>query len=419
MKSFCYSVVFCLISLIAYSQVPDKMSYQAVIRNTDNQLVANQLIGMRVSILQGSTSGNAVYIETQSKATNTNGLVSLEIGGGQPVLGLFSNIDWSVGPFFIKTETDINGGTNYTITGTSQMLSVPYALYAKNAGNVNNSFALPTITTLPATNITSNHAVFNANFSGFGVVEKGFVWSTYNNPTALNSEKAIVPPSDWGNFSYDRPVAPVVNSVYQLYNYFKSNTTYYVRAYVLTENNIYLYGESVPFTTLAVGQTGPSGGIVFYDKGVYSDGWRYMETSLNNQNSSPTNWGCNTLNIDNTQISVGSGMQNTLQIINSCPESLPATLCNDFVFGNQSDWFLPSYTELYLLLFNLKPLNLGNFSNGTYWSSTDRHNNPTPNDYQYSTPQAYVVRYPSLDFFPAIKSNQTINLSNTRAVRYF
>src|SRR5690606_5012921 len=80
-------------------------------------------------------SGPEVYIERQFPTTNTNGLASIEIGNGTVVNGDFIAIDWANGPYFIKTEIDLNGGSSYTITGTSQLLSVPYALYAMNTGN--------------------------------------------------------------------------------------------------------------------------------------------------------------------------------------------------------------------------------------------------------------------------------------------
>jgi len=120
-----------LISTLAFGQSPQKMSYQAVVRNSSNQLVVNQKVGMQITILQGSATGTEVYSETQTPTTNANGLVSIEIGGGAG----FSTIDWSTGSYFIKTETDPTGGINYTISGVSQLLSVPYALYAKTAGN--------------------------------------------------------------------------------------------------------------------------------------------------------------------------------------------------------------------------------------------------------------------------------------------
>ena len=114
------------------AQAPEKMSYQAVIRNAANELVTVQNVGMQVSVLQGSANGSPVYVETHNASTNDNGLVSLELGTGTVVSGVFANINWGAGPFFLKAETDPTGGTNYTITGTSQLISVPYALHAKN-----------------------------------------------------------------------------------------------------------------------------------------------------------------------------------------------------------------------------------------------------------------------------------------------
>jgi uncharacterized protein (TIGR02145 family) len=117
------------------AQSPEKMSFQAVIRNASDVLVVSQAIGMQISILQGSETGTPLYVETHTPTTNSNGLVTLEIGGGTAVTGTFEGIDWSTGIYFIKTETDPAGGTDYTITGTSQILSVPYALYADSSGN--------------------------------------------------------------------------------------------------------------------------------------------------------------------------------------------------------------------------------------------------------------------------------------------
>ncbi|MDD4761291.1 MAG: DUF1566 domain-containing protein [Bacteroidaceae bacterium] len=112
-----------------WAQAPQKMSYQAVVRNSSDALVRNTTVGVRISILQGSASGTNVFSETQTPTTNANGLVSIEIGGGTQ----FSAIDWANEIFFMKTEIDPTGGTNYTITGTSQLLSVPYAFHAQTA----------------------------------------------------------------------------------------------------------------------------------------------------------------------------------------------------------------------------------------------------------------------------------------------
>jgi hypothetical protein len=128
----CTTVLTLLLTISSFAQAPEKMSYQAVIRDADNALLISQEVGMQISILQGDV---AVYEETQTPTSNTNGLVSLEIGEGTVIFGSFAAIDWSADTSFIKIETDPTGGTNYTITGTSQLLSVPYALYAKTSSD--------------------------------------------------------------------------------------------------------------------------------------------------------------------------------------------------------------------------------------------------------------------------------------------
>ena len=123
-----------LLNLLS-AQAPQQMSYQAVIRDNSNQLLANTTVGMQISILQGSPTGTPVYVETHTPLTNANGLVSIQVGGGTVLSGTFSTINWAGGPYYIKTETDPTGGSNYTITGTNQLLSVPYALYAETGGS--------------------------------------------------------------------------------------------------------------------------------------------------------------------------------------------------------------------------------------------------------------------------------------------
>lgn len=121
-----------LLTVSVFAQSPEKISYQAVVRDASNNLVTSTPVGMQISIFQGSASGTLVYEETQTPTTNANGLVTIEIGSG---IG-FDTITWANGTYFIKTETDPTGGTTYSIAGTSQLLSVPYALHAKTAENV-------------------------------------------------------------------------------------------------------------------------------------------------------------------------------------------------------------------------------------------------------------------------------------------
>ncbi|MFK5891065.1 MAG: hypothetical protein QM486_10080, partial [Flavobacteriaceae bacterium] len=133
-----YLITFLIASLFVPQQTkaqspPQKMSYQAVIRDSNNALITSTMVGMQISILQSSSTGTVVYKETQTPTSNVNGLVSIEIGAGTVISGTFSAIDWANGPFYIKTDTDPAGGTNYTISGTSELLPVPYAFHAKTA----------------------------------------------------------------------------------------------------------------------------------------------------------------------------------------------------------------------------------------------------------------------------------------------
>ncbi len=181
-----------LISTLSFAQSPEKMSYQAVIRDANNALVTNQQIGMQISILQSSASGTAVYTETHDATTNANGLVTVEIGAGDIVSGDFSTIDWSADTYFIKTETDPTGGTNYTITGVSQLLSVPYALHAKTAETVTGEITEtdPIFTSSEAANITATDITNLENLSGVNTGDQDL--STLATKTALGDSTAQV-----------------------------------------------------------------------------------------------------------------------------------------------------------------------------------------------------------------------------------
>ena len=136
MKHYLLAVVTFLCTTIALAQAPNKMSFQTVVRNNLGKLVVNKSIGVRLSILKTSSTGTAVYVETHSKTSNVNGLLTLEVGTGTVTTGTFATIDWAQGPYFLKTEMDVNGGSNYTITGVTEFVSVPYAKMADNANSV-------------------------------------------------------------------------------------------------------------------------------------------------------------------------------------------------------------------------------------------------------------------------------------------
>ncbi len=125
--------LFFLFSLSIFAQTPEKMSYQAIIRASDNTLLINTNVSIKILIRQGNTTGSVVFEETHSESTNGNGLVSLEIGTGNNIQGNFSTITWEQNSYFVETQVDVTGGSNYSLMGISQLLSVPYALHAKSA----------------------------------------------------------------------------------------------------------------------------------------------------------------------------------------------------------------------------------------------------------------------------------------------
>jgi len=248
-------------SVITIAQAPQKMSYQAVIRNSGGALVVNQAVGMKISVLQGSTSGTAVFAETHTPTTNANGLVSLEIGTGSPVNGTLAGVNWANGPYYIQSQIDVTGGTNYTLTGAYQLLSVPYALYAVNGvpkGNntgdllswngtqwdaiantaATTNIGLPKVTT----GIMQPSYCYNSTIvsdEGFSITAKGVCWSLSPNPTLAD------------NFSTDGQGIDPFNSTYQN---LLPGRLYYVRAYATNARGTG-YGMTNTFTSATTSPT--------------------------------------------------------------------------------------------------------------------------------------------------------------------
>ncbi|WP_312765207.1 collagen-like protein [Epilithonimonas sp.] len=194
MKKIVLIAAFALGTYMVSAQAPEKMSYQAIVRNGSGQLLTNQNVAVRVSVLQGSAAGTSVYSERITGTTNVNGLVSLEIGSGTVLSGTFNTINWGGNSYYLKTETDPAGGTNYTITGTSQLLSVPYALYAKSSGGGGGGSL-----TLPYTTVENNAAtLFSITNDGDGTSVEGI-----NNTTtsSIAPVRGIVNSTAPGGFS--------------------------------------------------------------------------------------------------------------------------------------------------------------------------------------------------------------------------
>lgn len=137
MKKILFTLLFSIVSAFGvFAQAPNLFKYQAVARTTSGAILANQSVGFEVSILQNSASGTSVYTETHAVTTNAHGLVNLSIGGGAVASGDFTTIDWGNNVYFLQIKMDASGGSAYVLMGSSQLLSVPYALNAKTVSSI-------------------------------------------------------------------------------------------------------------------------------------------------------------------------------------------------------------------------------------------------------------------------------------------
>ena len=348
----------------AGAQSPEKMSYQAVIRNSSNALVTSTLVGMQISILKGSPSGTVVYAETQTPTTNANGLVSIEIGGGTVVSGTFSSIDWANGIYFIKTETDPTGGTIYTISGTSQLLSVPYALHAKTADTLTGGIVEtdPIYIGSQAKNITASDIIHLSNLSGINTGDQDL--SGLATKIALGDSiaqvRAEIPPAANGSETK-------VTSGYGIILSGAGTTAS-------------PYNISTPLPVVIVHYIGESyqGGIIFWLDATGQHGLIVSSTDV----YADIQWYNGTNRYTGTTgDGLYAGEMNTAMIVatqmaDNQAGNFAAKACADYsvtVGGvTYGDWYLPSKYELYLLY--LQNYMIGGFSM-FYWSSTENANN--------------------------------------------
>ena len=402
-----------LMTATVWGQSPEKMSYQAVIRNSSNALVTSANVGMQISILQGSSIGTVVYTETQTPTTNANGLVSIEIGGGAG----FSTIDWANGPYFIKTETDPTGGTTYSITGTSQLLSVPYALHAKTAESITGTVteADPIFVASPANGITSTNITNWTTAYGWGnhsglyrpiawvpawtdvtgkptfatVATSGSYADLSNKPVnattttdgfmssgdktkldGIATGAEVNVNADWNAISGDaqilnKPTIPVAADGSETKVTAGTNVTVTGAG---TTASPYVVGNP----TLTIGQS-YQGGIIFW---LDATGQHGLIAATADQSAS-MRWyaGTNTYTMALAD-GIGAGKSNTDIIIanqgRGDGSTYAARICHEYNGGNYGDWYLPSKYELNLL-YSQKTV-VGGFASAYYWSSSEFNN---------------------------------------------
>jgi uncharacterized protein (TIGR02145 family) len=166
-------IIMVFFPIFAVAQAPQKINFQSVLRNTTGEVVSNSSVSLRISILSGTITGTSVYSETHAKTTDAGGLMSLQIGSGTVLSGVFGNIDWGSTSHFIKLEADFSGGSNYIVLGTQELMSVPYALYASKTDtsvlNLTNRLATKlsgTDTAYLSNRINAKAPINNPTFTG-------------------------------------------------------------------------------------------------------------------------------------------------------------------------------------------------------------------------------------------------------------
>ncbi len=254
-----YKFIALIVITAINAQAPQGFNYQATVRNSSGALIINQNVTFKFNIMLNSQTSLPVYSETHQAPTDDLGQVNLTVGTGTATIGTFAGINWGSGTYYLGIE--LNTGANFVAMGTTQLLSVPYALYANTAGSTssnNTGLISPTITTNPVTNITGTSAFFSATISNVNTnqlsTRAGFVYSINPNPiydfASSNSSNDLGVNLSSNTFTFD--------SAFQGWPIFLPNVLYYTRAFVFTENNTIAYGNEVTFTTQNVPASLPS-----------------------------------------------------------------------------------------------------------------------------------------------------------------
>ena len=238
MKQLLNIFVLLLLANMAMAQAPQGIPYQAVARNSSGSILVSTAISVRFTIRDSIATGVIKYRETFSVTTSVQGMFSVNVGQGTPVTGTFSGINWGTNAKFMQVEMDPAGGSSYIDMGTTQMMSVPYALYANQSG-VPGAVDLPTVATGSISSISYTSAVSTDTLKANGgeyVFAKGVCIDTISMPSI---NKSIVSP---GN---------TVGSYSVSFTGLLPGKTYYVRAFASNKNGT-AYGNVVSFNTTAL-----------------------------------------------------------------------------------------------------------------------------------------------------------------------
>jgi hypothetical protein len=363
-----FTFICLLLAAITHAQAPQGIPYQAAARNSSGAVLASTAISVRFTIRDSIATGAIKYRETHSVTTTAQGMFSLNVGQGTVVSGTFAGINWSTNAKFMQVELAPAGGSSYIDMGTSQMMSVPYALYAGSANSISNTGGALSFTGLTITTSTpyvqgAGRFTVGGNViadGGLLVNTKGVCWSTSPNPTVASTTKTIN--GLGGGFFTDTS------------SNFVGDVTYYIRAYVSNDSGTF-YGNEIVYRVPLRPGVKYLGGIIGYilqsDDPGYISGETHGLIAAPSDQSTGIQWGCNstTTMVGGTSTALGTGAANTTIVSAACGTGTAARLCSDLVLGGYSDWYLPSRDELYELYINRS--SIGGFTTGYYWSSSE------------------------------------------------
>jgi len=180
MKNYLFIVILLFLGLSLNAQAPQGFNYQATVRNSAGELIIKSNVYFKFNVIQGSQTAVPVFTETHYVPTDDLGQVNLVIGQGTPSTGIFSELDWSLGSYYLGIELSINGPNDYVAMGTTQLLSVPYALHAKTAETADYN----SLSNLPVLSGTSFNPMYPDNLIGYTSIFENT--STYTVPAGKN-----------------------------------------------------------------------------------------------------------------------------------------------------------------------------------------------------------------------------------------
>ena len=400
------------LSAMLFAQAPQSFSYQTVIRDASWTVLDNQSVGIKISILEDVSNGTVVYEETHSATTSTIGLVNLSVGDGTVLTGLFNTIDWGNHTYFIEVAVDVTGGASYIVMGSTQLRSVPYALYAENSGTAGPQGPIGLTGPAGANGIDGANGVDGVDGAvgaqgPIGPIGPQGIAGVDGTDGVDGAPGATGPPGSVSNVTID--------SLSQVVSTLDSALTALTSLFVFgcIDTAAFNYNSSANMNdgscsyTPSIGDTYQAG-IVFYLDGNGGG----LIAAPTDQSFGASEWGCSGTSIS-TGSAIGQGAQNTLFIESGCTTQYTAAdLCANLTLGGFSDWFLPSRYELIEMQQNIgqgDDLGLGNvgdFANAYYWSST-----------QYSSSLA-VVKYFNTSS-SGVNYHQKDNTYHVRAIRAF